>query len=117
MDTRSAEMPLGDEGEVDALAVVLIRVGARWFGIPADRILEVLVKGPITRVPFTPPYMLGLCMVHGRVMPVISIERLLALAPGGETGTLLPRLVVVQTETAEIAISAPILSKLNTGAH
>ncbi len=112
-----ADEPLLNEDEDNELSVVVIRVGARWFGVPAELIREILVKGPITRVPFTPTYMLGLCMVHGRVVPVFTLGEHLGVAPGGPTATRLPRLVVLQTATAEIAVSCEEASGVFTVAR
>ena len=85
------------------LSIVAIRVGNRWFGIPAEAIREVLLKGPITRVPFTPSHVMGLCMVHGRVVPVIALHQLLDLDAAGPTAVMLPRLVVLEADGDEIA--------------
>ena len=85
------------------LSIVAIRVGIRWFGVPAETIREVLLKGPITRVPFTPSHVMGLCMVHGRVVPVVALHQLLALNADGPTALLLPRLVVLEVNGEELA--------------
>jgi chemotaxis signal transduction protein len=80
-------------------------MGRSWFAVPAGAITEILVRGPVTRIPFSPAHILGVCIFHGRVIPVIALEALAGGVEDGPTGDLLPRLVVLENTGVEIALS------------
>lgn len=81
-----------------------VRAGSRWLALPATAIREVVLKGSLTRVPLSPPHVLGVAVIRGRVVPVISLEGWLGAADLSELVPTLPRLVVVETAAAEIAV-------------
>lgn len=70
---------------------IVVRLGRAEFGIPINRVREVLRPPPLVRIPFPPPAVCGIIHLRGSVLPVIDLGlRLLgrASAPPG-------RLVVV----------------------
>jgi purine-binding chemotaxis protein CheW len=81
-----------------------VRVGLRWLALPATAIREVVLKGSVTRIPLSPPHVLGVAVIRSRVVPVISLEATLGVADLADLVPTLPRLVVVETEDAEIAV-------------
>lgn len=81
-----------------------VRAGPRWLALPATAIREVVLKGSLTRIPLSPPHVLGVAVIRGRVVPVISLEGTLGVAELSELVPTLPRLVVVETTAAEIAV-------------
>ena len=50
------------------------------FGIPADRVQEVLRPQPITPLPLAPPAIAGLLNLRGQIIPAIDLRRLLGMA-------------------------------------
>jgi purine-binding chemotaxis protein CheW len=66
-------------------------VGGRSLSLPAVAIREVLRSARLTRVPNSPPSLLGLANLKGVATPILSAARLLGLPPGPET-----RLIVVE---------------------
>jgi purine-binding chemotaxis protein CheW len=93
-------------GENEPMALMLIRVAGRWFTLDARLVQEVAVKGAVTRVPTAPRHVLGIAGLRGSLMPVVSLEQMLA-APGPsslDTAATLPRLVVVQAGEYEIGL-------------
>jgi purine-binding chemotaxis protein CheW len=68
-----------------------VRVGAVEFGLPLDRVLEVVRVPPITRLPFPPPSIAGVASVRGSLVPVMDLGVRL-LGPSADPGG---RLVVV----------------------
>jgi chemotaxis signal transduction protein len=85
---------------------LLIRVGARWFGLRAESVREVVVPEAITRVPAQPRHVLGVCLVHGRLVPTIAIGPLM---PATEVTLERPpgrRLAVISHEDSEIGLVA-----------
>lgn len=96
--------------------IVAVRVGGADFGIPVERVREVLRVPPLTRLPFPPPSILGVTGVRGAVLPVMDLgERLLGL-PADREG----RLVVVAdpgsgSEVALLVDSVPGLTAVAGG--
>jgi chemotaxis signal transduction protein len=104
---RSPAAPASQAGaERVAVALVFLRSGGRWFALPAETVIEVATKGAITRVPGTARTILGLTLVRGRLVPVISLPDLVGFTPAGEAAATLPRLVVVRGEGSEVAVVA-----------
>lgn len=60
--------------------LLTVRLGRRRYGLDAARVREVARMPRLTRVPGSPPALLGLASVRGAVLPVLSLARLL----GGE---------------------------------
>lgn len=54
------------------------------FGVPSEHVREVFRMGPMTPLPRTPAFVLGVCGHRGEVLPVIDLLRLLGK---GETRT------------------------------
>lgn len=87
-------------------AWLVLRSGSRWLALPTESVREVVLKTFITRVPHSPPHVLGVMLIRGRLLPVVALEQLLH-SDGTELGAAtLPRLVVIETADAEGAIVA-----------
>ena len=52
-------------------------LGDLQFGIASEDVLEVLRAGPLTPLPKTPPFILGVCAHRGDVLPVLDVLRFL----------------------------------------
>ena len=85
---------------------LVLRSGTRWLAIPADSVREVVLKNFITRVPHAPPQMLGVILIRGRLVPVLSLEGLLRCGAADVAAPTLPRLVVLAGKHSEAAIVA-----------
>ncbi len=53
------------------------RLGDFQFGVGSAHVLEVLRPGPVTPLPKTPAFLLGVCAHRGDVLPVLDLLRLL----------------------------------------
>jgi chemotaxis signal transduction protein len=84
--------------------VLVFRVGSRLFGTAAHHVHEVVVSGSLTPVPTARSYVLGITLVRGRVVPVISLGELLGFQSGDEAAPTLPRLLIVREGALEVAI-------------
>ena len=51
------------------------------FGFPVREVREIVRPGQFTRVPLTPPYILGLTNLRGYILPVVDLRRRLGLPP------------------------------------
>lgn len=56
------------------------RVDSRLYALPADEVSEVIRLPPVSRVPQSPPSLLGLANLRGSVIPVASVRALLGRA-------------------------------------
>ncbi len=83
-------------GETKA-SVLRVYAGGKALHLPAACIRAIIRPGTITRVPRTPPSLLGVINLRGAVVPVVSLARLLELpaaSPGPEC-----RIVIMQQGT------------------
>jgi chemotaxis signal transduction protein len=89
-------------------ALLLMRLGQRWFAMDARSIEEVALRGQVTRVPMAPNHILGVTSLRGRLVTVVSLEQMLGgsgMLPVEHSATL-PRLVVVREGDYEMAVVA-----------
>jgi len=73
------------------VSTLAVRVGGAEFGLPADRVREVLRPPRLTRVPFAPAGVRGVAQVRGTVLAVVDLGDRLGVGPVLPPG----RLVVV----------------------
>jgi len=62
------------------------RLGDKWCAAPREDVREVILPPPLTRVPGSRPWLLGVANVRGSLLPVCDLRRLL-----GEEHNLLAR--------------------------
>lgn len=74
----------------EAVPHFLFSVGENRYAIPLVRVVEVAPLGPITKVPFMPPYFRGIMNLRGRIVSVLDLRLKfkLAAASSGETAIL-----------------------------
>ncbi len=84
--------------------LLVFRTGQRWFAIDPHQVHEVVVRGPITQIPTAPTHVLGITLVRGRLVPVLSLPALLAFRTDGEAAQTLPRMIVLRVEGVEVAL-------------
>jgi purine-binding chemotaxis protein CheW len=95
-------------GAADAPMLMALRLGTRWFAVDVLSIVEVALKGAVTRVPTAPSHILGIASLGGRLITVVSLEQMI----GGEgllsreNAMTLPRLVVLRHGGCEFAVVA-----------
>lgn len=56
----------------------------RRFGFPLERVLEILMPGPLTRLPGCGPEVLGLTGIRGRIVTAFDLGAALGLRPAAE---------------------------------
>jgi purine-binding chemotaxis protein CheW len=74
---------------------VTFYLGKEEYGLPISEVQEINRVGEITRVPHTPPHVLGVINLRGKIIPVIELRNRLNLGeikPGKES-----RIVVVES--------------------
>jgi purine-binding chemotaxis protein CheW len=91
-----AEAPTG------SMLCVVFRVGASEYALPADTVLQMESYTGATPVPGTPPFVIGVVQVRGRIVPVVDL-RLRFGAPVPEA-SLENRIVVGQAGDRVVAL-------------
>lgn len=71
------------------LHAVVFRVGERLCALPAAQVREILPDLPASRIPGTPPAVVGLVNVRGALLTTVDAHVLLGQAQDGETALLL----------------------------
>ena len=61
--------------------VVLFEAAGERLALSAAQVMEIVRPPAITRVPHSPPNLLGVANLRGRVLPVVSVGGLLGHAP------------------------------------
>lgn len=64
---------------------VTFALGAELFGVEVGRTREILSLVPVTSVPQTPDYMLGVINLRGQVVPVVDMRLKLGMAKAEAT--------------------------------
>jgi purine-binding chemotaxis protein CheW len=64
---------------------VTFSLGEELFGVEVARTREILSLTPVTKVPQTPDYLLGVINLRGQVVPVVDMRLKLGLPAGAET--------------------------------
>ena len=62
------------------LKCLVFSLGGSRYGIETTHVVDVLRFAHLTRVPGTPPFVLGVMNHRGRILPVLDLQRLLGTA-------------------------------------
>jgi purine-binding chemotaxis protein CheW len=65
-----------------ALELLVFEVSGHHFAVQLAAVEEVVPSSPITAIPNSPPFLLGLSAVRGKIMGVIDASRRYGLGPG-----------------------------------
>ncbi len=103
----SAERESGGEGDADTSvpteAMVVFRAGGRWYAVRAAQVREVVTKERVARVPAMPRHILGVALVHSRLIPVLDVSALLGYALSSVERA---RLLILEGADSEVSIVA-----------
>ena len=81
-------------------------LGEELFGVAVNRTREILSLTPVTKVPQTPEYLLGVLNLRGQVVPVIDMRLKLGLPAGEQTEDTCIIVVEVQVDGESIVVGA-----------
>ena len=79
LDARAAQLAIALDSSVrspDDFEVAACTVGSERFGFPVPHLREIVPLPKVTRLPHTPPWMLGVAHVRGTLLSVIDLGRL-----------------------------------------
>ena len=85
---------------------VTFSLGEELFGVEVSRTREILSLAPITKVPQTPNYLLGVINLRGQVEPVVDMRLKLGLLAGEDTDDTCIIVVEVQVDGEVITVGA-----------
>jgi purine-binding chemotaxis protein CheW len=74
------DVPVEAGAAEQAVAVLLIRLGGRQFGLPLESVERVMPMARVLRLPESSDALLGMLNLHGEVLPVINPHPRLGLA-------------------------------------
>jgi purine-binding chemotaxis protein CheW len=87
--------------------LLVFEVASAWFGVDPQVAQELAPPQVPTPVPRAPDYVAGLVALRGRAVPLLDLQRFLALDPRDARGTdddLLKRIVVVASDGMTVGI-------------
>jgi chemotaxis signal transduction protein len=100
-----AALPEEPRARVVTVPSIVLRAGARWYALAATTVREVVHLESLTHVPGQPRHVLGVALVHGRMVGVVDLGLLIEhAAPRTANGT--GRLVVLGIDEGEIGVIA-----------
>jgi len=116
----------GESGST--LQLVSFRLGSEEYGVEILAVREIILLGPITRMPQTPPYVRGLINLRSSVIPIIDLRlrfgmpeqaatedsRIMVVDVAGKTIGMIVDAVnqVLRVSTDEIVPSPPAVAGL-----
>jgi chemotaxis signal transduction protein len=90
-----------------ALELLVFEVSGHHFAVALASVEEVVTSSPITPIPNSPPFLLGLSAVRGKVMGVIDAARRYGLGPGLSAYFMVCN---VRGNATAISIDRPVLA-------
>ncbi|MGD9343439.1 MAG: chemotaxis protein CheW [Desulfuromonadales bacterium] len=97
---------MDDTKAISSQQYVTFSLGDELFGVEVTRAREILSVSPVTRVPQTPEYLLGVINLRGQVVPVIDMRLKLGLPVSEETEDTCIIVVEVQVDGEAIIVGA-----------
>ena len=92
--------------ELSSQQYVTFSLGDELFGVEVTRTREILSVTPVTKVPQTPDYLLGVINLRGQVVPVIDMRLKLGLPVSDQTEDTCVIVVEVQVDGEPIVVGA-----------
>ena len=95
-----------ENNTVSSQQYVTFSLGEELFGVEVSRTREILSLTPVTSVPQTPEYLLGVINLRGQVVPVVDMRLKLGLTAGADTEDTCIIVVDVQIDGEVITVGA-----------
>ncbi len=107
-----AREPVGKETSSGLLEILEFLLAYETYGIEISHVRETVPLKDLTPVPCTPPFVLGLINVRGRIMSVIDIRKFFDLPEKGLTD--LNKVIIVHDGEMEFGILADAVRGVRT---
>jgi len=88
------------ETEANLVEFLSFRLGNEIYAVPLIRIQQIIKPRPVTLVPGSPDYILGIISLRGMVIPVFDLRRRLGLEPAEPTRQ--SRIIIIRLEEQEL---------------
>lgn len=95
-----------EEAVASSMQYVTFSLADELFGVEVTRTREILSLTPVTKVPQTPDYLLGVINLRGQVVPVVDMRLKLGLPAGKETEDTCIIVVEVMVDDESIVVGA-----------
>ena len=95
-----------EESNAASSQYVTFNLGKELYGVEVTRTREILSLTPVTKVPQTPDYLLGVINLRGQVVPVVDMRLKLGLPAGDETEDTCIIVVDVHVDGETITVGA-----------
>ena len=95
-----------ENNAISSQQYVTFSPGEELFGVEVSRTREILSLTPVTKVPQTPEYLLGVINLRGQVVPVVDMRLKLGLTAGADTEDTCIIVVDVQVDGEVITVGA-----------
>jgi purine-binding chemotaxis protein CheW len=101
---QMAREPQASEVESDWLEVVEFELAGEAYAFPLAQVSEVSQLKELTRVPCTPPFVLGIVNLRGEIRTVIDLKKFFDLPEKGITD--LNKIIMIQSDEMQLGILA-----------
>lgn len=97
---------MNETNDISNQQYVTFSLGKELFGVEVNRTKEILSMTPVTHVPQTPDYLLGVINLRGQVVPVVDMRLKLGLPANAETEDTCIIVVDVQVDDETVTVGA-----------
>ncbi len=94
--------------EAASLEVLEFRLGTERYAVETSHVIEVLALGEMAPLPCTPPFVLGVVNVRGRITAVIDVKKFFDLPDHGLTD--LHHIILVRGHDLELGLLADVVA-------
>jgi purine-binding chemotaxis protein CheW len=102
----------GDEARVrDEIQLVVFKLATEEYAIDIGHVSEIRKMMPITRVPKTPEYYLGVMNLRGSVLPVIDLKQRLDLPNTQKTED--SRIIILRVDDIPFGVTVDAVSEVS----
>ncbi|MRS13102.1 MAG: purine-binding chemotaxis protein CheW [Actinobacteria bacterium] len=105
---RAASLAQSQEEEVsvDALGLLLFRLGEEWYAFPIDGVREIYNDFMVTRIPRVPEFILGVVNVRGEIVSVTDLGTLIRVPSRTHQSieSVMPAAIIVANESSVTAV-------------
>jgi purine-binding chemotaxis protein CheW len=102
-----ARPPLNVAAAGTGLELLEFRLAAERYAVESRHVQEVHPLRELTPLPCTPPFILGIVNVRGRILPVIDLKKFFELPERGVTD--LHRIILVRGHGLEVGLLADVI--------
>ncbi|MDO8727330.1 MAG: chemotaxis protein CheW [Candidatus Methanoperedens sp.] len=107
-----AKQPEEKKVKDESIEVVEFKLSHENYGIESSYVREVYPLKELTPVPCTPPFVLGIINVRGKILPVIDLRKFFDLPENGLDDT--NRAIIVQNGRMEFGILADVVLEVHS---